>query len=180
MKSFWYYVLFYMILTVCIVAIASCGKDDDNASDVDLKSYIVGSWHSYRMTAYGNGQEVSADITKNNEYSVSYLEMNFSSDNRVAISGWDVNEDGTSKWITEYGTYSIEGNVVHVRESVFSTDTEWNDEMEFKSSFSRLTRSGNDDEVISFVFEPSMMSLYVRYTMVVNGVNVVGYLYFRK
>ena len=172
--------LFVMVLDVCAVVFVSCGKDDYIAPDVDLKSYIIGTWHSYKMTAYANGQYKSADITKNNEYSAAYMEMNFSSDNRVAISGWDVNEDGTSKWITEYGTYSIEGNVVHVRESVFSTDTEWNDEMEFKSSFSRLTRSGNDDEVISFVFEPSMMSLYVRYTMVVNGVNVVGDLYFRK
>lgn len=172
--------LFVMVLTVCAVVLVSCGKDDDITPDVDLKSYIIGTWHSYKMTAYANGQYKSADITKNNEYSAAYMEMDFSSDNRVAISGWMVNGDGTSRWITENGVYSIEENTVHVRENVAGVDTEWNDGLSFEPSDGGLTRSGDNDEVVSFVFEPSLMSLYVRYSTVVNGMNVIGDLYLRK
>ena len=172
--------LFVMVLTVCAVVLVSCGKDDDITPDVDLKSYIIGTWHSYKMTAYANGQYKSADITKNNEYSAAYMEMDFSSYNRVAISGWMVNGDGTSRWITENGIYSIEGNTVHVRENVAGVDTEWNEGLSFEPSVGGLTRSGDNDEVVSFVFEPSLMSLYVRYSTVVNGMNVIGDLYLRK
>lgn len=161
--------LFVMALAVCAVVLVSCGKDDDIAPDVDLKSYIIGTWHSYKITAYANGQYKSADITKNNEYSAAYMEMDFSSDNRVAISGWMVN-----------GVYSIEGNTVHVRENVAGVDTEWNDGLSFEPSVGGLTRSGDNGEVVSFVFEPSLMSLYVRYSTVVNGMNVIGDLYLRK
>ncbi len=172
--------LFVMVLAVCAVVLVSCGKDDDITPDVDLKSYIIGTWHSYKMTAYANGQYKSADITKNNEYSAAYMEMDFSSYNRVAISGWMVNGDGTSRWITENGIYSIEGNTVHVRENVAGVDTEWNEGLSFEPSVGGLTRSGDNDEVVSFVFEPSLMSLYVRYSTVVNGMNVIGDLYLRK
>lgn len=169
--------LFVMVLDVCAVVFVSCGKDDYIAPDVDLKSYIIGTWHSYKMTAYANGQYKSADITKNNEYSAAYMEMNFSSDNRVAISGWMVNGDGTSRWITENGVYSIEGNTVHVRENVAGDGA---DGLSFEPSVGGFTRSGDNDEVVSFVFEPSLMSLYVRYSTVVNGMNVIGDLYLSK
>lgn len=176
MKKF----VFFLLMAVCSVVFGSCGKDDDISADVDLKSYIVGTWHSYRMTAYFNGQEKSLDITKNNEYSAGYLEMDFSSDGRVNISGWQVNQDGTSRWITDNGMYSVEGNTVHVRESVAEVNTEWNDGIAFNSSLGGMTRGGDDGEVISFVFDPSVMSLYVRYNTVINGVNVVGDLFLRK
>ena len=67
--------LFVMVLAVCAVVLVSCGKDDYIAPDVDLKSYIIGTWHSYKITAYANGQYKSADITKINEYSAAYMEM---------------------------------------------------------------------------------------------------------
>ena len=169
--------LFVMVLAVCAVVLVSCGKDDYIAPDVDLKSYIIGTWHSYKITAYANGQYKSADITKINEYSAAYMEMNFSSDNRVAISGWMVNGDGTSRWITENGVYSIEENTVHVRENVAGDGA---DGLSFEPSVGGLTRSGDNGEVVSFVFEPSLMSLYVRYSTVVNGMNVIGDLYLRK
>lgn len=172
--------LFLIMMTVSLVVFSSCGKDDDTAQDVDLKSYIVGTWHSYRMTAFGNGKQVSADITKNNEYSALYVEMNFSSNGTIIISGWQQNADGTSQWITENGTYTIDGHIVHVRENNVSVYTEWNDGMTFNSSIGGMTRIGSDAEVISFVFEPSSRSLYIRFTQMVGGINVVGDLYLRK
>lgn len=172
--------LFLIMMAVSLVVFSSCGKDDDTNQDVDLKSYIVGTWHSYRMTAFGNGKQVSADVTKNNEYSAAYMEMNFSSNGTVIISGWQQNGDGTSRWITENGTYSIDGHIVHVRENNVSVDTEWNDGMTFNPSIAGMTRSGSDAEVISFVFEPSSRSLYIRFTQMVGGINVVGDLYLRK
>ena len=47
--------LFVMVLAVCAVVLVSCGKDDDITPDVDLKSYIIGTGHSYKIAVYVNG-----------------------------------------------------------------------------------------------------------------------------
>ena len=175
--------LLLVIMAVCAVAFSSCGKDDEVNPDVDLKSYIIGTWHSYRMTAYANGQYKSADITRYNEYSAAYIEMVFNADGGMALSAWQTNADGTSRWVTEYSGYTIVGNTVHISDSYVSGDNAeyagWNKGLSFDSSIGGTTRS-EDDDTVSLVFDPAVMSLYIRVSAVINGVNMVGDLYLKK
>lgn len=181
MKAKYYIIMF--LLCSCFVII-SCNSDEEQTPDVNLNSYIIGTWHSYRMTAYGNGQEISVDITQNNEYSVSYAELIFDSHGNVTSSAWMTNPDGTSKWVNEVDSYTIIGNTVEIKENKRDDTTEsgWNTGMEFQTNTgsSIMTRASADDEVITLMFDQRNKSLYVRFNQTVNGINVVGNLYFKK
>lgn len=175
---------FTLALLLCsCFAIISCNGDDEQAPDINLNTYIIGTWHSYRMTAYGNGREVSVDITKNNEYSVSYAELTFDTHGNVTQSAWMNNPDGTSKWVSEVGSYTVIGNTVEIQESKSEGNTEsgWNNGMEFQTTPGNYgTRASANDEVITLMFNQQNKNLYVRFNQMVNGINVTGNLYFRK
>lgn len=171
------------LLCSCFVN-TSCNSDDEQTSNVNLNSYIIGTWHSYRMTAYGNGQEMSVDITPNNEYSVSYAELMFDTHGNVTSSAWMTNPDGTSKWVSEVDSYTVIGNTVEINESKSddTTESEWNTSMKFQTNTtaSFITRASADDKVITLMFDQTNRSLCIRFNQTVNGVNVIGNLYFKK
>ena len=173
--------VFFMVMALLgAVGFASCNGNDEDYADVDLSTYILGSWHSYKLTVYGGGESVTADITKNNEYSVSYLEMNFLEDGKVITSGWLTNNDGTSQWASDTDSYKVVENTVKIMEYTGGVDTEWNNGISFNSSLGDATRSGESSEIVSLVFDPTSRDLYVRVSQKINGIDVVGYLYLKK
>lgn len=175
---------FYILLMGLVLLTAmSCGKDDTDTVPVPLEKYILGTWHSYKMDAYANGQKAEVDITKNNEYSSVYIEMTFRDDNIVDMGYWLPNDDGTSRWTTESDYYYIHNNIVQICEQL-DNDSEngWDNGLSFETTAggSFLTRGSSDSETVTMMYDNASKSLYVRYSTVVNGANVVGNLYFRK
>lgn len=174
--------LLLVIMAVCAVTFSSCGKDDEDITPVVLENYILGTWHSYKMDAYANGQSKVAEVTKNNELSAAYIEMVFHDDKTVDMGCWLPNADGTSKWMVETDVYYIHNNVVQICEKVETdNDNDYNSELSFNSTVGGFTtRSQDDPETVTLMFDQSTKDLYVRYSGYVNGMNIVGNLYFKK
>ena len=114
------------MLVALMATFASCSKDDDNA-DFDLKSYIIGTWRSYKGTVYlqggaYSGQTVDVNIGKTGQYSDAYRECTFQEGGKIKIAGFKQDENGISHWFEEYGTYSINGDIVTIRDNEGETD----------------------------------------------------------
>ena len=164
-----------LLMGLVLLTAMSCGKDDTDTVPVPLERYILGTWHSYKMDAYANGQKAEIDITKNNEYSSVYIEMTFRDDNIVDMGYWLPNDDGTSRWTTESDDYYIHNNIVQICEQL-DNDSEdgWNNDLSFE------TTAGADSETVTMMFDNASKNLYVRISTTTNGTNVVSNLYFRK
>ncbi len=172
--------------------ISGCNNDNDETyENVDLRTYIIGTWHSYRATAYGNGQERTVDITKNNEWSAAYIEINFRIDGKAEVSGWATNTDGTTKWITEIGEYSVKDNAIELREykensEISNSDASDNNQnsgnnaVGFYITVGGTTRATSEDEIITLMFDQTNRNIWFRGSQNINGVNVVTNIYMRK
>lgn len=105
-----------MFVALMAATFVSCSKDDDNAN-IDLKSYIIGSWHSYKATVYVTGGQYSGEsaevgISKTGQYSQSYLEFTFQDGGRLRVGAFKKDDNGVMNWYEENGTYHISGDVV--------------------------------------------------------------------
>lgn len=145
------------LLTVMIVAMLSVGSVSCGGDDVDetinVNSYIIGTWHSFKATGYAQGESVTLDISKNGEYSSAYLELVFNSDGTVIGSSWQQDSNGVSRWISEKGNYAVKGNMVDI---MFSNET------------------------ASLIFDTSDRTLCIRGAQNVNGTNITINIYLRK
>lgn len=169
---------FYILLMGLVLLTAmSCGKDDTDTVPVPLERYILGTWYSYKMDAYANGQKAEIDITKNNEYSSVYIEMTFRDDNIVDMGYWLPNDDGTSRWTTESDDYYIHNTIVQICEQL-DNDSEdgWNNDLSFETT----AGGSSDSETVTMMLDNASKNLYVRISTTTNGTNVVANLYFRK
>ena len=112
MKQFrnWSMMLMVMILPFLV----ACSSDDDDP--VLLESYIIGTWHTYRATGYGNGQSVEIEITKTGEYSAAYEEGTFEKGNKVTIRSWVPDKNGITHWTETPCTYTIKGDIVTIKD----------------------------------------------------------------
>ena len=184
MKNATRHILLLLGLVIVSTSLGACDKENGEryTDKVRLNEYILGSWHSYRATVYGNGIEKTVDITNNNEYSAAYIEMTFKENGIVSTSVWQANPDGSTKWISGEDAYLINGKAVEIREIENKAENGWNDGLSFETpaGSSTFTRAGYDDEVMTMIFEPSNRTLFLRLTQTVNGINVVMNIYFKK
>ncbi len=111
-----------IFLTVLLATLMFGACSSDNDDPVSIDTYLLGKWYSYKAVVTAQNQSVELDITKNGQYSVSYLEIVFKDDKTVSVSGYQTDENGLSKWVTEEGTYSVNGNVVTIYDETGSTD----------------------------------------------------------
>lgn len=102
------------LLVIMMPLLVACSSDDD---PISLNSYIVGTWHSFKATGYGNGQNVNIEITKTGDYSAAYSEVTFESGNKAIVRAWVIDKNGLSHWVEDTGTYTINGDMVIVKDS---------------------------------------------------------------
>lgn len=82
-------ILSYVLLMMStFVLLTSCDKDDDNFDNVNVSDYIIGTWHSYKIVGHWNNQTIESEVTKTNEFSVSYGEITFRKDGRCISSAY--------------------------------------------------------------------------------------------
>ena len=112
-----------MLVTMMATMFAGCSKDDDNSGDVsNLNSYIIGTWRTYKCTIYVqggeyNGQSADINISKTGQYSDFYRECTFQEAWQIKMAGFKQDENGASRWYEEYGNYSINGDIVTIRDN---------------------------------------------------------------
>jgi hypothetical protein len=117
----------FMLVALMVAMFVGCSKDDDNSGDVsNLKTYIIGSWHSYKGTAYFLGGEYSGEseevsISKTGEFSEAYYEIKFQDAGHATFGAFQKDENGLLHWETEDVTYSINGDIVTVRDTEGTT-----------------------------------------------------------
>jgi len=102
------------LIVIIMPLLAACSSDDD---PISLNSYIVGTWHSFKGSGYGNGQSADIEITKTGVYSAAYSEVTFESGNKAVMRGWLTDKYGLSHWEQEACTYTINGDIVIVKDS---------------------------------------------------------------
>lgn len=104
-----------MLVVMILPLMVACSSDDDDP--VSLESYIVGTWHTFKATGFGNGQSVNIDITKTGEYSAAYEEGTFEKGNKVIIRSWVPDKNGMTHWTETPCTYTIKGDIVTIKDS---------------------------------------------------------------
>ena len=129
----------------------SCSSDDD---EVDIKNYIVGSWHSYKATVYYEGQSASVDVTKSGHYSDMYIEFTFNQNGTMVMSAWQTNTSGLKNWVQDNGRYSIKDDIVSIIDS--------------------------DGEVIDVVFDSKTKNLCMQSSTTYIGSTIRTNLYLKK
>lgn len=174
-----------LLLVLLTSAFTGCtGNDDESFEETDLKSYIVGSWHSYRATVYGNNEKIDIDITKDNEYSSVYVEAIFRADGTATLYSWQPDKNNVSRWIAEEGVYTVSGNTVEVRDAPNEQPDEngLNQGIGFNvNTGGGTTRATTDSDVLSMMFDQKSRFLFVRASGTNEyGIDFVVNIYFRK
>lgn len=114
-KEFWK-VLF--LLVFACTTFSACGDDDDDEfTQESLKSYVIGKWHSYKGVVSANGARESVEITKNNDFSAAYFEIEFQNNGTAVFHAWVPDANGLSRWSQENCTYQVQNNEVLLRDS---------------------------------------------------------------
>jgi hypothetical protein len=144
---------FGMMIALLFSALSfnACSSDDD---EVSIDSYLKGKWHSYKAVVSAQNQSVDLEVTKTGQYSQFYYEAVFKDGNKVDMSYYKVDDNTASRWETETGSYSVNGDVITVYD---------------------------EEGAIDFFFNPKEKNMYMR---VAGEVENIGYttvfLYFRK
>lgn len=146
----------FLLVAMMATVLVGCSKDDD--APVDLKTYAIGTWHSYKATVYfldGEyaGESEEAMISKTGQYSDMYWELNFQNTNNATFAFFQQDGNGVSHWVDGLVSYSIKGDVVTIRDSESSMD---------------------------FVFNSNDKTLSVQISKVIDGISTRTVLYLRK
>lgn len=143
----------YMLMLMAMPLMVACGSDDSGHKD-SLGTYIIGNWHSYKATAYANGQSRTVDVDKTGEYSSMYIECNFQSGGTAIMKAWQVDANGLSHWAEETCSYTVNGDIVKISDSSGGT--------------------------IDAVYDSNENALILRLSLSSNGVTGTANIYFRK
>ena len=103
-----------VLIGLMMPLMVSCGSDDE---EVELNSYIVGTWHSYKaIYNYYNyeGEIITQEVTKTGDFSSAYYEMIFKKDGTMTLFYWRLNNSGASSWEQAPGKYIIKGDTVSI------------------------------------------------------------------
>lgn len=106
-------VCFWVFMMMAVLVISSCGGDD--SQPVDLNSYILGNWRSYRVTGFYQGETINMDVDKTGPLSMVYWEMNFKQNGIITMGYWK--PEYYTTWGEENYQYSIKGNMVTLTDS---------------------------------------------------------------
>ena len=118
----------FMLVTMMATMFAGCSKDDDNSGNIsNLNSYIIGTWRAYKCTIYAqggayNGQSADINIGKTGQYSDFYFECTFQEGGRIKTGNFKKDENGASRWFEDSGSYSINGDIVTIRDNEGEAD----------------------------------------------------------
>ncbi len=104
--------LVFILILMIMPLVVACGDDGDDI--VDVKSYIVGKWHSTTGEVYAYGEKASVRITKTGDMSAAYYEIMFYTNGTLSFSYWKSENNGLTQWVEEKGTYTIKGDVVTI------------------------------------------------------------------
>ena len=108
-------ILSLLLVSLMIPFIVSCSSDDDE--NVEINSYIVGTWHSYKVTYNYEGEKITQEVTKTGDFSSAYYEIIFKQDGTMTLFYWRLNNSGASSWEQAPGKYLIKGDIVSIYES---------------------------------------------------------------
>ena len=141
-----------MLFLLVAISFNACSNDDDEV--ININSYLKGKWHTYKVVVSAQNQAVDIDVTKTGMYSQFYYEMVFRDGNKVDMSYYKVDDNTTSRWMTETNSYSINGDIVTVYD-------------------------GND--AIDFFYSPQEKNIYMRFAGEVENIGYTTvFLYLRK
>lgn len=138
-KIKFYGMMLFMILSA--LSLSSCSNDDDD--DILIDSYLKGKWHSYKVMVSAQNITTDLDITKYNQYSQFYYETFFKDNNIVDFSYYNLENNISSRWITETYTYSVKDDVVTIYDSNDAIDFIYNSKE--KNMYMRLSFYDKDN-----------------------------------
>jgi len=170
-----------MSLMLLSSAFAGCTSNDDDAPEViDLKTYIIGDWHSYMATVEIDGQKTTVDVTDENHSNIEYAEIVFGDDSKATIYAWAPNWEPVTIAPVDKGSYKVNGDVVEFKTS-FPQSTE-STPIGFNTNgdSSGITRTDESKDVIMFKFDKTNKTLCWNYTQKINNKKYNIDLYFRK
>ena len=147
--------LFILLLSAPLFC--ACGDDDNEESIeyVDVSTYILGKWKTYKATANNGQQSMTQSISKDGTLSEAYIEVEFKTGGIASVSAWSVDNNGLSSWETEQGTYTVDGNTVKI--------------------------SSEDGGSFSLTFDQKSKELYLRgYVTDEYGGNISVFIYFKR
>ena len=146
----------FLLVAMMATVLVGCSKDDD--TPVDLKSYAIGSWHSYKATVFfldgkyaGESEEVT--ISKTGEYSEVYWELELYENGNGTLAYFQKDGEGINHWVDGIVSYSVKGDIVTVSDSEASID---------------------------FIFNPGDKTLSVQISKVIEGISTKTILYLKK
>ena len=140
-----------IVMLLCVFTYSSCGDNDDTPINLNT---ILGTWHSYKMIGYAQGEKVSMDISKTGNGSEAYIEITFYNNGQYIGHAWETDENGVSRWSEEKGTYTIKDNIV----TIFT-----------------------DDTISTLTYDEKEKALYIRGSMNYPEIgNVTIFIYLRK
>ena len=171
-----YSILMMTALLVTTMGLLGCNSDGEQLSSVDLQNYVIGKWTSHHLIAYTtDGREKTTEVTKNNAFSSTYCELTFQKDGKVISEGWQQNTDGSSVWIREIYTYTVNGDFIFIHES-----KNRNDKISFNVTDDDSVKTRANDTSITLTLDRKNNMLYYRETGTVNGIQMTANLYFIK
>ena len=146
-----YHVVTLLLVIFAAMSFSSCSDDDE---DVVLESFIIGKWHSYKVTFYGYGEPETFNISKDGDWSMVYYEFDFQNDGNVIWYMWVSDDNGMSHWVKSKCMYQIIGDEVRIRDSAGG--------------------------ISSLSYNSKEKNLFLRHVSQYNGSQTTLFLYFRK
>ena len=121
-----------LLVAMMMPLMVACGGDDDD--DISsFKSYIIGTWFSYKADFGTNGNSQTVDVSMTGENSAYYYICEIKDGGEAVLKAWEVDFGGNSYWAAMSCTYRIKGYVV--------------------------TLTDNSGRTYDFVFDPSSRNL---------------------
>ncbi|MBO4592743.1 MAG: hypothetical protein J5678_00920 [Bacteroidaceae bacterium] len=147
----------FLLVAMMATVLVGCSNDDDD-TPVNLKSYAIGTWHSYKAIMYyldgeyaGESQEVT--ISKTGEYSDAYWELKLYQNGNGTFSYLKKDGEGIKHWVDAAISYSVKGDVVTVHDS---------------------------DASLDFIFNPGDKTMSFQISKTIDGVTAKMIVYFKK
>lgn len=120
----------FLLVAMMATVFVGCSKDDDD-TPVDLKSYAIGSWRSYKVSAQilegehaGETKEAACD--KTGDFAAVYWEMNLYENGNGTFADFEKDGEGIDRWVDGPISYSVKGNVLTIKDPNESSDFVYN------------------------------------------------------
>ena len=172
-----------LILSLMLLpsAFAGCTSNDDDAPEViDLKTYIIGDWHSFMATVEIDGQKSTVDVTDENHSNIEYSDVLFKEDGKAIIYAWAPNWEPVVKTPIDSGSYKVNGDVVEFKTSFPQSTQGTPIGFNTTGDGSTITRSNENKDIMTFKFDKTNKTLCLKYIQKINNKKYNIDLYFKK